>query len=185
MEKYLNLKNSEHLELISHIVKDIDKKEIKKVLDAGSGKTSLSILLQLFPSSEIDAIVFYNDFRKINTIKESVESLRYTLTEKDICKDYIDKEYDLILAHLLLGEAAKWGNKFKDLLANLIKIKCKYLIIYEIKEDPSIDYKTIETTLSNKFAIIKKEEISKKFPQEYEKFTSRTYIAYLFKAKKF
>lgn len=115
MEKYIELSNSEHCTLISKLVEDIEKSKIYKVLDAGSGKTSLSILLKLFPNCEVDAIVFYNDLRKINSIKENVVSNRYFLKEKDICKDKIEGSYDFVLAHLLLGEAKKWGNKFEDL----------------------------------------------------------------------
>ena len=79
MEKYTDLKNSEHLKLLFKITAKINKEEIKTILDAGSGKTSLSILLRLFPESKIDAITYYNDLRKINSIKENIFSSRYNL----------------------------------------------------------------------------------------------------------
>ena len=87
------LKQSEHYELLSDLVKDIEKEQINKILDAGSGKTSLNILSDLFPNAQIDGVVFYNDIRKINSIKENVSNNRYTLIEKDICKDELDDQF--------------------------------------------------------------------------------------------
>ena len=177
------LKQSEHYELLSDLVKDIEKEQINKILDAGSGKTSLNILSDLFLNAQIDAIVFYNDIRKINSIKENVSNNRYTLIEKDICKDELDKSYNLVLAHLLLGEATKWGNTVEELIDKLLSIQSNYFIIFDIKEDPTIDYKRLEKRFQQNFIIIKKEEILKENPQEYDDFIAKTYIAYLIKRK--
>ena len=183
MEKYIDLSNSEHYKILLKLVKNIENERIDKILDAGSGKTSLSALLKLFPDSNIDAIVFYNDFRTINSTKETIISQRYILKEKDICKDDITEKYDLVLAHLLLGEANKWGNNFNDLLLKLSNINSKYLIVYDLKEDTSIDYNYLEQTLDEKFTIVAKEEIDKNEPQAFEGFIGKTYIAYLLKRK--
>ena len=177
----IKLKNSERYGLLSDLLKEIDKEQITKILDAGSGKTSLTILLNLFPNAQIEAVVFYNDTRKINSIKENVPNNRYTLMEKDICKDKVSKSYDLVLAHLLLGEATKWGNTVEELIDKLLKVQSDYFIIFDIKEDPAIDYKELEKRFQQDFIIIKKEEIPKKSPQKYEDFISKTYIAYLLK----
>lgn len=182
-EQYIDLSNSEHYSLLLELIKSIENEKVNKILDAGSGKTSLSILLKLFPDSNIDAIVYYNDSRKINSIKECVISNRYNLNEKDICKDNIDGQYDLVLAHLLLGEAKKWGNAVFDLFCKLININSKYLIIYDYKEDESIDYKYLEQVFENKFIIVEKKEIEKKTPQVFENFIGKTYIAYLLRKK--
>ena len=183
MEKYLDLTNSEHYTLVKKLVEGIKRENINKILDAGSGKTSLSILLDLFPSSKIDAIVFYGDLRKINSLSATIVSNRYQLMEKDICKDNISNSYDLILAHLLLGEAIKWGNTVADLLLSLIKINSKYLIVYDFKEDISINYNYLEKTFQEYYLIIKKEEILKSEPQDFGNFIGKTYIAYLLERK--
>ena len=177
----IKLKNSEHYKLLSDLVKDIEKEQITRILDAGSGKTSLSILLNLFPNAQIDGVVFYNDTRKINSIKENVSNNRYTLIEKDICKDKLNKSYDLVLAHLLLGEATKWGNTVEELTDKLLSIQSDYFIIFDIKEDPTIDSKKLEKRFQQDFVILKKEEIVKENPQEYDDFIARTYVAYLLK----
>lgn len=179
----IKLKQSEHYKLLSDLVKDIEKEQINKILDAGSGKTSLNILSDLFPNAQIDGVVFYNDIRKIKSIKENVSNNRYTLIEKDICKDKLDKSYNLVLAHLLLGEATKWGNTVEELTDKLLSIQSNYFVIFDIKEDPTIDYKRLEKRFQQNFIIIKKEEILKENPQEYDDFISKTYIAYLLKRK--
>ena len=183
MKKYTDLKNSEHLKLLFKITAKINKEEIKSILDAGSGKTSLSILLRLFPESKIDAITYYNDLRKINSIKENIFSSRYNLEEKNLCKDKIKKQYDLVLAHLLLGEAEKWNHSFKELLLKLTQIKTTYLIIFDIKEDPVINYQYLEKIVSEKFILVKKEEMIKNKQEQYPDFLAKTYVAYLFKRK--
>ncbi|MDD4188177.1 MAG: hypothetical protein PHX04_05435 [Bacilli bacterium] len=74
---------------------------INKVLDAGSGRTSLNYLINKYPNAKIDAIVYPGDDRKITSIKENVKG-KYTLKEIDLCKESLDEDYDLVLAHLLL-----------------------------------------------------------------------------------
>ena len=93
----------------------------------------------------------------------------------------MDKYYNLVLAHLLLGEATKWGNTVEELIDKLLSIQSNYFIIFDIKEDPTIDYKRLEKRFQQNFIIIKKEEILKENPQEYDDFISKTYIAYLLK----
>lgn len=184
-EKYVDISNTEHYILLSKIFTKIETLKINNILDAGSGKTSLSILLKCFPNSNIDAIVYYNDKRKMHSIKENIISNRFNLVEKDICKDNISKKYELVLAHLLLGEATKWGNTFTDLLENLSKIDSKYFAILDLKEDPSVDYNYLEQFIeNNSFKIIVKDEINKKEEQQFNGFIGKTYVAYLIEKQK-
>jgi len=182
METWIDLTGSRHYELLSRLAARLDG-PIQKILDAGSGRTSLSVLLQLFPASKIDAIVFYNDMRKIRSIQESVVSDRYALRESDICVDAIAGVYDLVLAHLLLGEALKWGHSVEDLLEKLTSIHSKRFIIFDFKEDTSIGYDDLEHFLQTEFITIAKDEIAKGEPQAFKNFIGKTYIAYLLERK--
>lgn len=157
----------------------INIENINRILDAGSGKTSLSYLVNKYPAAMIDAIVYPGDKRKINSIKENVTG-NYNLIELDLCKDKINETYDLVLAHLLLGEATKFGNDFKDLLHNLLQINSKYFIIYDFLEDDTIDYRYMENyLLENGFNVIKKILFKKIEEQQFSNFIGKNYIGYL------
>jgi len=137
-----------------------------------------------YKNARVDAIVYPGDLRKINSIKDSVKESRYKLRGLDLTKTGIFDTYDLLLAHLLLGEAVVWGNEFKDLLKAILNIKADYYVIVDFKEDPVVDYEYLETYLAeNNYEIIAKEEINKKQPQEFESFIGKTYIGYLIKKK--
>lgn len=154
---------------------------ITKILDAGSGRTSLGYLTSKYPYIKIDAIVYPGDLRKINSIKEKVEG-NYNLIELDLCHQTLNTTYDLVLAHLLLGEAVIFGNKFKDLFHSLLNIKSNYYIIYDFLEDPSIDYNYLENYLkSNGFKIINRLTFPKEQAQTFNNFIGQTYIGYLIK----
>jgi len=183
MEKYLDLSDSEHYDLLLELIMNLDKDKTKKILDVGSGKTSLSILLELFPYSRIDAIVYPNDTRKIDSIVENIVSKRCLLAEVDICNELIVKKYDLVVAHLLLGEAEKWGNTTQDLLMRLVNIEGEYLIIFDILEDPSINFKVLELFCEETYELVTRGWLEAKVPHEYENFTGKTYVAYLYKRK--
>ncbi len=178
-EEYLLDKNSEHFILLTSLFKMINDLDINNILDCGSGKTSLSNLLDYYKTASIDGITYYNDRRKIDSINDNISSRRLTLIEKDICKDDITKEYDLVLAHLLLGEALTWGNSYQDLLNKLLRIKTKYFVIVDFKEDHSIDYQYLEKLcLDNNYKIVYKMEIPKKDPQVFKNFIGKNYIGY-------
>lgn len=161
----------------------INLTNINDILDSGSGRTSLNYLINTFPNANIDAIVFPGDTRKTNSIKENVNG-KYNLIETDICKANILKKYDLVLAHLLLGEATKFNNSFEDLLEKLLKIKSNYYVIYDFKEDNTLDFNYLEKYLQdNNFEILDKKEFPKLEPQQFTNFLGSTYIAYLIKNK--
>ncbi|GHU07191.1 hypothetical protein FACS1894151_01140 [Spirochaetia bacterium] len=174
---------TEHSILLKKMFNNIDS-NIIKILDAGSGKTSLSILLDHYKKAVIDAIVFPGDHRKINSITEYIKSTNFTLMELDICNSTISKNYDLVLSHLLLGEALKWNNEVEYLLEKLMSIKSKYYIIFDYKEDIAINYEKIESYfINNSFEIICKDEIIKKEPQIFNDFIGKNYVAYAIKKK--
>lgn len=169
----------EHTKLLSGLFNYIVKDHIVNILDAGSGKTSLNHLIQEFPNAKIDAIIYYNDERKKNSITQNVESGNYRLIEMDIVKDSIAKKYDLVLAHLLLGEALKFGNEFRNLFEKLLDIETKYLVIVDIKEDTSIDYAYLEDKLNQRGKVLAKLEINKSIPQKFEDFIAKNYVGYI------
>lgn len=172
---------NEHTELLSELFSYLEKSNIINILDAGSGKTSLNNLIRNFPDANIDAIIYYNDERKKFSINENVKSQNYKLIEMDIVKDSITKKYDLVLAHLLLGEALKFGNNFKSLFDKLLEIETKYIIIVDIKEDISIDYEYLEDKLNKNYKILTKIEIKKNNSQNFDDFIAQNYIGYVIK----
>lgn len=177
-----------HKELLESLFEKIKDENIKEIFDAGSGGTSMSVTLDYFKDAHIDAVVFPGDQRKIKSVRERVDSDRYTLNELDIAKDKVIKKYDLVLAHLLLGEALTWGNKVEELLERLLEIDSRYFLIFDMKEDTSLDFGYIAERLnSGGLKIIEQGEIAKKEPQEYPgsqkkaPFTARNYVAFLAK----
>lgn len=171
-------KNIEHFNNLDEL---INLKNINNILDAGSGRTGLSYLITKFSNSNIDAIVYPNDLRKINSIKESVDG-NYNLIEMNICKNNISKKYDFVLAHLLLGEATFFNNTLYDVLKSLLSINSTYYLIYDYKEDNTIDYDYLESYLkNNNYIILSKKEFKKIEPQQFKYFLGKTYIGYFIK----
>ena len=156
---------------------------ITNILDAGSGRTSLSIIVNTFPYTAIDAVVYPGDQRKISSIKEIAEDNKnINLIEKDICGELIVKEYDIIIAHLLLGEAAKFGNTFEDLLEKVVAMKYKYLIIIDYLEDPAVNEKSIvDICEKHNLNIIYKSYVTNEKPQVWEDFVGTHNFGYLIK----
>ncbi len=170
---------NEHYNNLIKMFKVIDE-NISDILDAGSGKSSLFTLTDYF-NVKVDAIVFPGDTRKINSIKENVKN-NYNLIELDICKKEITKKYDLVLSHLLLGEALKWNNTFDNLLEKLLNINSKYFIIYDYLEDNNINYNYLENyLLSNNFKLLYKKQFKKNEEQQFDEFIGKTYICYVIK----
>ena len=164
---------------------------IKKIIDAGSGKLSASLLLKYFPEANVDAIIYPGDNRKKNPLETAIGSNRLEVIETDICKTCFRKKYDLCLALQTLGEAHKFGNHFSDLFHQIMDIKSKYFIIYDILEDPAVHYRYMEQYFKEKgFKIIKKKKFRNPKPEHYPKvkydkykleFDSKHYVAYLLK----
>lgn len=189
MEKLYNTDKSIHDKIVKTIIKPLKNVEIKKMLDAGSGKTSASILLKYFPLANLDAIVYPGDYRKLKPLENSIGSNRMEIVEADICNACFRKKYDLCLVHLTLGEAHNFGNHFSDLFHQLMDIKSKYFIIIDIFEDPAVHFRYMEQYFKEKgFKIIKKKKFRNPNPEKYPKvkydkykleFISKHYMAYL------
>lgn len=189
MEKLVDTSKSIHDRAIKLLIKKLQSSEIKKIIDAGSGKTSASILLKYFPSARVDAIIFPGDNRKKHPLENAIGSNRIEIIEADICQATIKKTYDLCMIHMTLGEAIKWGNSFENLFHHLMDIKAKYFIIYDIWEDPCVHYRYIEQFLKEKgFRIMYKKKFKNPNPEHYPKvkfdkykleFDSKHYMGYL------
>ena len=175
----------EHIVIIDSLLELIKEEKITYILDAGSGRTSLTLLTNNFENIIIDAIVYPGDNRKINSIKEKVNKSNYNLIELDICNNIISKDYDLVLAHLLLGEASKFGNDFVDLLNRLMNINFKYLIIIDYLEDPDLDFSYIkENAINFELEIMKESKIKLVAEINYDTFIGKHYFGILFKKTK-
>ena len=133
-----------HKTILRKFLSDPSTADSSRILDAGSGKTSLSAIISCFPKASVDAIVYPGDERKLKTII-SMQSDKVNVVEGDICNTPIPAHYDLVVAHLLLGEASKFGNSFQDLLQNLFSIHSRYYIIIDYLEDPKVDADAIRT----------------------------------------
>ena len=133
-----------HLRILRELLSDLSISDIYHILDAGSGKTSLSTIISCFPKANVDAIVYPGDERKLKTIR-SMQSNKVNVVELDICDTPIPAHYDLVVAHLLLGEASKFGNAFHNLLQSLLSIQSRYYIIIDYLEDPKVDADAIRT----------------------------------------
>ena len=189
MEKLVNTSKSIFDKIVKRMTKSLDCAQFKKVIDAGSGKTSASLMLKYFENAQLDAIVFPGDNRKKNPLQNAIGSDRLEVVEADICKSCFRKKYDLCLAHLSLGEAHNFGNHFSDMFHQLMDIKSKYFLIVDILEDPAVHFRYMEHYFKEKgFKILKKKKFKNPNPEHYPKvkydkykleFDSRHYVAYL------
>lgn len=172
-----------HRIILNDFLNLIKREDITSILDAGSGRTSLSVIANSFPNTPIDAVVYPGDIRKINSIKEIADhNENISVIEKDICVDTVIKTYDIIIAHLLLGEAAKFGNSFEDLLEKVITMKYKYLIIIDYLEDPNVNENDImEKCEKNNLTVVYKSFFTNQEPQVWEDFTGVHNFGYLIK----
>lgn len=189
MEKLYDTSKSIHDKIVKSMTKRIDRSGIKKVIDAGSGKTSASLCLKYFPNAEVDAIVYPGDNRKKKPMESAIGSNRLEINEADICKTCFRKKYDFCMVHLTLGEAHNFGNHFTDLFHQIMDIKARYYLIIDIFEDPVVHFRYAEQYLKEKgFKILKKKKFKNPTPEHYPKvkydkykleFESKHYLAYL------
>lgn len=172
-----------HRIILNDFLNLIKRENITSILDAGSGRTSLSVIANSFPNTPIDAVVYPGDIRKINSIKEITDyNENISVIEKDICVDTVIKAYDIIIAHLLLGEAAKFGNSFEDLLEKVITMKYKYLIIIDYLEDPAVNENDIMKMCEKyNLTVVCKSVFTNQEPQVWEDFTGVHNFGYLIK----
>ena len=94
MEKLVDTSKSIHDKIVRTMIKHLGSVQFKKVIDAGSGKTSASIILNYFPKAQVDAIVYPGDNRKKNPLENAIGSDRLEVVEADMCKTCFRKKYD-------------------------------------------------------------------------------------------
>lgn len=141
-------------ELLDALFERIEGK-IENVLDIGSGRTSIFYLTDKYKDVIVEGVVYPGDERKIGPIKECVKNDNYKLIETDILDFNPEKSYDIMLAHLFLGEAEKFGdNKFEKILAKSFAIDTKYLVIVNLLSD-NINYGLLLKQISEYGDIIK------------------------------
>lgn len=171
MEKLFDTSKIVHDKIVRTMIKPLKKEEILKIIDAGSGKVSASILLKYFPKAHVDAVIFPGDNRKKNLIENSIDSDRIETMEADICTTTFRKQYDLCLIHLSLGEALHFNNSFENLFHHIMDIKADYFVLIDVWEDPCVHFRYIEQYLKEKgFKIIKKKKFRNPNPEHYPKF---------------
>ena len=151
-----------HKELLDKIFSHFDKNQKYKILDAGSGRTSLYYLTTTFPNSFVEAFIYPGDERKKGGIERDVGTTNFKLEEIDI-QNYKQKEdFDIVLAHLLLGEATKFNqNSFENVLNALFNIKTKHLVIVDIYADPQVNYGLLLKNISDVGRVIKLDCVDK------------------------
>jgi hypothetical protein len=142
-------------EALDFLFNSIKNKKIKKILDVGSGRTSMDYLTNKFKKLKIKGIVYPGDTRKIIPIKECVKNKNYELIESDIMNFNSKEKFDIILGHLFLGEAEKFGkNKFEKVLKKLFSINTNYFVLVNLFGD-KIDYNLLLKQISIKGSILK------------------------------
>lgn len=115
--------------------------KVEKALDMGTGRTSLQYLTGRYPDIKIRAVVYPGDIRKLDPIKECVTNTNFEIVESDIKNLDKSENYDVVLAHLFLGESRHFdNNSFEEILNNLFAIKTRYLVIVNVSYDDCIDY---------------------------------------------
>ena len=173
-----------HRIILNHLLDVIKNESISCILDAGSGRTSLSAITEIFPETPVDAVVYPGDTRKISSVEQiKSQHSKINVIEKDICSGTIDREYDLTVAHLLLGEAAKFGNDFEVLLEKTITLKYRYLIIIDYLEDPSVSESAIlKKCDENDLTVVYKSCFTNEQPQVWEDFSGTHNFGYLIKS---
>ncbi len=144
-----------HERLLTELFEGFEREKKYKILDAGSGRTSLYFLTNRFPNSRITAVVYPGDRRKADSIRRFVPSANYVLEETDIRNLDKDEKSDIALAHLLLGEAKLFGNTFNDVLSSLFSLNSDYLAIVDVLEDSEIDYRAILRAIGSKGSLVK------------------------------
>lgn len=189
MEKLYDTSRSVHDKIVKDMIKPLKKVEINKIIDAGSGKTSASLMLKYFPKAKVDAVVYPGDKRKKNPLENAISSSRLSITEADICSSNIIQKYDMALVHLTLGEALQFGNSFENLFLNIMNLRVKYFLVVDILEDVCVHYRYMEEYWKEKdFKVIKKKKFRNPNPEHYPKvkydkykleFDSKHYVAYL------
>lgn len=140
--------------LLDALFKNVTIKYPHTVVDAGSGRTSIHYLAHRFKKTVITGIVYPGDDRKLKPILACVPEDNYQIAQTDIQKFNPKQKPEIVLAHLFLGEATKFGrNTFRSVLKKLLSLPSRYLVIINLVSD-NIDYFTLIREIKKKGAII-------------------------------
>lgn len=168
-----------HAVILQEYLRELANGHIERILDAGSGRTSLSMITSCFSNATIGAVVYPGDERKLRSITPLL-SEHICAVEIDISKCGFENSYDLVVAHLLLGEATKFGNTFHSVFEKLMKINSRYFIIIDYLEDPSVDEGEIRALCQKTpFKMIKYLCLENQNPQVWDDFTGTHNFGYL------
>ncbi len=155
-----------HLEMLNKLFKQFDKSKPYKILDLGTGRTSLGYLTEMFPKSDITAITMPGDNRKMDSIKRSVRSKNYKLIETDILNYKQPYKFDIVLCHFLFTEVMYWSttgkhthevhrDRLKPILNAVLKIKTNHLLIDDGYDDLEVNWDDIKKVIKSKKRITK------------------------------
>ncbi len=191
MERLEDTSHLIHDKAFKQLIKKLKGETITRVCDAGSGKTSASILLKYFNIATVDAIIYPGDNRKKHPLEDAIGSDRLEIYEVDLTRSCVRKKYDFCYALLTLGEAQNFGNSFENLFHRIMDIKAKWFVLYDVLEDPCVHYRYIEQYLKEKgFKIVTKKIFRNPHPEHYPKvkynkykleFDSKHFVGYLIK----
>ena len=174
------MKLRSHLSLLYELLSRLPEPEIKTVLDAGSGRTSLSALMCSFPDADVTAVIYPGDERKRESCSEFI-GVSASLCEADLCSGEVKGPFDLTVAHLLLGECRKFGHEFSELLSALRAIDTKYLAVIDYSEDPVVCEKEVAALSENGFELLFNETDENPDPQDFGSFKGVHNFGYLFR----
>lgn len=170
--------SSEHQSLLLPLFDECEN--VSCVLDAGSGRTSMSLLLSYFTSASVTGVVYPGDERKLNPIS-AFKADNMKLVETDLVKNELSCEYDLVLCHLLFGEALMWENSLNNLVNSITRLNAKNVIVCDIFEDPSVDRSVIDDLFVSSGYTLKKEvRVFKQSEQQFSNFVSKSYFGKLY-----
>lgn len=170
--------SKEHENLLVPLFSECEN--ICSVLDAGSGRTSMSLILSYFKEAAVTGVVFPGDDRKLNPLT-SFKADNLKLVETDLVKNELSCDYDLVVCHLLFGEALMWGNSLENLVNSITRLKAKNVIVCDIVEDPSVDKDIIVKSFEKSGYSVKENiVVQKESPQQFKNFTSKSYFGVLF-----
>ena len=75
--------------------------------------------------------------------------------EKNILEFAPPNMFEIVLAHLLLGEAEMFGAGFNPVLSSLFRLPTRHLIIVDILDDPTVKYNLILRAIANSSTVLK------------------------------
>ena len=140
----------------------------KRILYVGSSEYGLDLLYRNYLFSSIDSIIRFDDSAVDKPAKRNGQCIM-RFKKMDLGTDEITIPYDLVFAHLSLGEASKWGEKLDSisLLVKLLSTNTQYIVIYDYKGRDTIDWDKVEAGIAgHRYSTVLKSEIKIEDPKE-------------------